>query len=72
MRLINQLLSLAPAPLFYIGAVVNVIMPASVCTAWPYEMAVMWFVMALAHTGNWLVFWERRRYTRLTRPDKQQ
>lgn len=76
MRIINTLLSLAPAPLFYLGAVVSFMSGAGICTAsWfgSYEMTIMWFVMGLAHTGNWLVYLERRRYSKLQHlPVKQQ
>lgn len=76
MKLVNTLISLLPAPLFYTGAVVSAFAPSSICTAsWfgVWEMPLMWLVMGLAHTGNWIMWWERRRYVRYqTLPDKQQ
>jgi hypothetical protein len=64
MRTLYQLLSLAPAPLFFIGFLVNVFTVQGMCSAWPYEMAFMWFVMMLAHTTPWILFWQQRDFTR--------
>ena len=76
MKLINQILSLAPTPLFILGGIVSSMGESSVCTtSWFFvtEMTAMWFVMALAHVGNWIVFVERRRYVKLQQlPVKQQ
>jgi len=55
MRIIYQILSLLPAPLFLLGFILSVINPMSICGAWPYEMAVMWFVMFLAHLTPWIL-----------------
>jgi hypothetical protein len=75
MKLINQIVSLAPTPLFFVGGVVSWVYGDSMCSAgWVVpEMTVMWFVMSLAHVGNWLVYFQRRRYIKLQQlPVKQQ
>ena len=76
MRLINTLISLLPAPLFYTGAVLSWHGGVNVCsTSWlgMYEMTAMWLVMGLAHTGSWIIYWERQRYSRAQHlPVKQQ
>lgn len=76
MKLINQIVSLAPTPLFIVGGIVSSLGPAGVCgSSWFFmtEMTAMWFIMALAHVGNWIVFLERRRYVKLQQlPVKQQ
>lgn len=65
-RWIKQTLSLAPAPVFLIMGAVSWISGqdhGSICTttAWIIpEMVVMWWVMALAHSVPWLVWWEFR------------
>jgi len=76
MKLINQILSLAPTPVFLIGGIVSALTPAGMCShSWfgITEMTIMWFAMALAHASSWVIFWERRRYVKLQQlPDKQQ
>jgi hypothetical protein len=76
MKIINQIVSLAPTPLFFLGGVVSWLGPASMCSNhWIFmsEMTAMWFVMSLAHVGSWLIFLERRRYVKFQQlPDKQQ
>jgi hypothetical protein len=64
MKLVYQILSLAPAPLFFVGFVYNIIQPVSICGAWPYEMTVMWLVMALAHMTPWVIWLQQRNFTR--------
>jgi hypothetical protein len=74
MKLINQILTLAPTPLFIIGGTYSWINPG-VCSAGSAisEMTIMWSVMALAHLSSWVIFLERRRYTRLQQlPERQQ
>ena len=73
MKLINQIVSLAPTPLFFVGGVVSLLHMSHTCGGFAWEMPIMWFVMSLAHVGNWIVFFERRRYVKLQQlPDKQQ
>jgi len=76
MKIINQILSLAPTPLFLIGGIVSVMSPSAVCShSWLgiSEMTIMWFLMSLAHATSWVIFWERRRYVKLQQlPVKQQ
>jgi hypothetical protein len=73
MKLINQIVSLAPTPLFFIGGVVSWFNMSHTCGGLSWEMPIMWFVMSLAHVGNWIVFLERRRYVKLQQlPVKQQ
>jgi hypothetical protein len=55
MRTLYTILSLAPAPAFLLGFIYSVFTPMSICGAWPYEMAVMWFVMFLAHLTPWIL-----------------
>jgi hypothetical protein len=76
MKLVNQILSLAPTPVFLLGGFVSWFGPTSVCsTSWMFmsEMTAMWFIMGLAHSNSWVIFWERRRYVKLQQlPVKQQ
>ena len=73
MKLINQIVSLAPTPLFFLGGVVSWLHMSHTCGGLAWEMPTMWFVMSLAHVGNWIVFLERRRYVKLQQlPVKQQ
>ena len=55
MRIIYQISSLLPAPLFLLGFIISILNPMHICSSWPYEMAVMWFVMFLAHLTPWLL-----------------
>jgi hypothetical protein len=74
MKRINQILSLAPTPVFLVGGIYSLLNPG-VCSAgmWISEMTIMWFAMALAHASSWVIFWERQRYVKLQQlPDKQQ
>jgi len=64
MRNLYQILSLSPAPLFLLGFIVSLINPMHMCSSWPYEMAVMWFVMFLAHLTPWLLWLQQRDFTR--------
>jgi hypothetical protein len=71
-RYLNLFFSLAPAPLFLLGAVWSWSNGASICGA-VYEMPVMWLVMAFAHTTPWLAWWSQRDLQKFqTLPDKQQ
>ena len=74
MRKINILFSLAPAPVFLIGAVFSYAYSHhSVCGGFTLEMPIMWLVMAAAHISPWLMWWQQRKFQRFqTRPDKQQ
>lgn len=40
---------------------VNIFLGSPICGAYTYEMALMWFVMCLAHLNSWLIWWEGRR-----------
>ena len=73
MKLFNQILSLAPTPVFFIGGVYSWLNPG-ICGASAVisEMTVMWFVMSLAHASSWVIFWERQRYKSQQLPDRQQ
>lgn len=73
-RRINLLFSLLPLPLFLVGGVYSVSMGGtSVCGSSTWEMPAMWFVMAFAHTGPWLAWYQQRDLQRFqTLPDKQQ
>jgi hypothetical protein len=78
MRKINLFFSLAPAPVFLIGAVwsflnIQVLNAHHVCGGSSWEMPVMWLIMAIAHTSPWLVWGQQRKLQRFqTLPDKQQ
>ena len=70
-RIVNLTVSLAPMPLFVAGAVYSWFTP-SMCGA-HYEMFIMWVVMALAHVGPWIAYFEQRHYRRIQHlPHKQQ
>ena len=64
LRKLYPLLTLAPAPAFFIGFLFSVFNPPAVCAAWPYEMAAMWFIMCLAHLTPWLLWFQQRDLTR--------
>jgi hypothetical protein len=64
MRIIYQILTLAPAPLFFIGFLWNIFSPPAICGAFPYEMALMWFIMFSAHLTPWILFWQQRDFAR--------
>ena len=64
MRYLYQFLNLAPAPLFFVGFLYSVINPPALCTAFPYEMALMWFIMTLAHLTPWIIWWQQRNFSR--------
>lgn len=59
MRYLYQVLSLAPAPVFFAGFLYSVSNPPALCTSFPYEMPVMWLVMSLAHAVPWLLFYQQ-------------
>jgi hypothetical protein len=64
MRYLYQFLTLAPAPLFLAGAIYSVLHTPAMCGAFPYEMALMWFVMTLAHVTPWILFFQQRNLAR--------
>ena len=64
MRFVYVFLSLAPAPLFLLGFIHSILFPGALCISFPYEMAIMWFVMFLAHCTPWILFWQQRNFTR--------
>jgi len=62
-RTLNLIVSLAPAPLFLLGAVLSYVFTStdiSVCGARTYEMTVMWTVMFFAHLTPWLAWYQTR------------
>ena len=59
MRRIYQILTLAPAPLFFVGFLYSVLNPPAMCTSFPLEMPIMWFIMFLAHLTPWLLFYQQ-------------
>lgn len=63
-RLIYLALNLVPAPLFFVGFILSMIMPASICGSWAHEMTVMWAVMTLAHLSPWLLWFQQRNLAR--------
>jgi uncharacterized membrane protein YesL len=74
MRTVNTFFSLAPAPMFLLGAILSYALTHhSMCGGFTLEMPTMWLVMAIAHVSPWLMWWQQRRFQRFqTRPDKQQ
>jgi len=67
MRRIYTLISLAPAPLFFMGLVYNIY--GHFCHAHDHgnhswEMTVMWAVMTMAHLSPWILWWQQRNFTR--------
>ena len=64
MRNLYQILSLSPAPLFFLGFIYSAINPMHICSSWPYEMSLMWLVMFLAHLTPWLLWFQQRNLTR--------
>ena len=64
MRIIYTVLTLAPAPLFFILGLYSSLQTPSVCGAFPWEMTVMWFLMALAHLTPWVLRFQQRNFTR--------
>ena len=55
----KQLLIYAPAPLFAILGTVSLLYSHnSICGGLPWEMPLMWFLMAVTHSYPWVVYWE--------------
>ena len=61
---VKQILLLAPSPVMLILGIVSWLNGHAICSAgWLIpEMAVMWFVMAIAHVLPWIGFFEARKY----------
>jgi hypothetical protein len=59
MNMLYTVFSLAPAPLFFLGFLWSLYNPPAVCTSFPLEMTLMWFVMFLAHLTPWFMFYQR-------------
>jgi uncharacterized membrane protein YesL len=74
MRKLNIFFSLAPAPVFLIGAAVSYAYSHhNICGTFTLEMPIMWLIMAAAHISPWLMWWQQRKFQKFqTRPDKQQ
>lgn len=64
MKKLYTVLSLLPAPLFFLGFLYSVGHPPAICGSFPYEMAVMWLVMSVAHLTPWLLWWQQRDLAR--------
>jgi hypothetical protein len=67
-RIINQIFSLAPLPMMLAGAVYSMFHTSAVCGMTSYEMTIMWLIMAFAHTGPWLFWYQSKKIL----PVKQQ
>ena len=64
LKYLYPLLTLLPAPIFFIFGVYSLWHPPAVCSSFPYEMTVMWMVMALAHTAPWIIKLQQLHFTR--------
>ena len=64
MRLIYTTLTLAPAPLFFLGFLYSVLHTPAVCAVFPYEMSLMWFIMCLAHLTPWILWFQQQHFAR--------
>jgi len=64
MRIIYSVLTLAPAPLFLVLGIYSSLQTPATCGAFPYEMALMWFLMSLAHLTPWILRFQQRNFTR--------
>ena len=69
MRFLYQILSLSPAPLFFLGFIYSLystLFTKHFCQSHlsQWEMPVMWFIMFLAHCIPWILFWQQRNFTR--------
>lgn len=59
---IKKFLIFFPAPTFMLLALCNVFfIDVSFCGAQSYEMAVMWFLMSIAHSKPWVEYIEIHR-----------
>ena len=59
---IKKFVTFAPTPLFLIFSACGIVfsnMP--ICGAQSYEMSIMWFLMALAHSRVWIEWWEIKK-----------
>jgi len=64
MRIFYLIINLAPAPLFFLGFMLSLFMPAAICGSWAHEMTVMWAVMTMAHLSPWLLWFQQRNFAR--------
>ena len=60
MRTLYTIITLAPAPLFFLGFLYSVF--AHMHHSW--EMPLMWIIMSLAHLTPWILHWQQRNLTR--------
>jgi hypothetical protein len=59
---IKQFVTLFPTPVFLILSLCNIFYFMSpICGGFAYEMALMWFLMALAHARPWIEYVEIKR-----------
>lgn len=74
MKNLYTVLSLVPAPLFLAFGLWSLFGNHSqVCSHFPYEMTIMWFVMFIAHLSPWIFWYQLRSYRPgQTLPVKQQ
>jgi len=63
MRILYTVLTLAPAPLFFLGFIYSIITPSQICGV-DYSMSVMWLVMCLAHCTPWILRCQQLYLTR--------
>ena len=63
MRTLYTILTLAPAPLFFLGFIYSIINPSHTC-GHDFQMPAMWFIMCLAHAFPWVL---RAQQSNLTR-----
>jgi hypothetical protein len=63
MRLLYNFVSLAPAPMFFLGFLWSLYYPAAIC-GYDYSMSAMWLIMTLAHLTPWILRCQQLYLTR--------
>jgi hypothetical protein len=63
MKSVYTFLTLAPAPMFFVGMIHSLTWPSMICGT-DYSMTAMWAVMMLAHLTPWLLWWQQRNFAR--------
>ncbi len=64
LKYLYPLITLAPAPIFFIFGVYSLLHTPALCGSFSHEMTVMWFVMSLAHLAPWIIRLQQLHFTR--------